>query len=148
MVEYGFMGIGAALALAAVGSALGIGAAGQAVIGSWKRAFMQNKPASFMLLAFTGFPLSQTFYGLILMNTIVASSHLLESGVILGIGIFGGLAIGASAYAQGVAGAAAVDAFGETGKGFTNYVLVLGVIESVALLAMVFLMTIITTIVG
>ncbi len=148
MVEYGLMGIGAALALAAFGSALGIGAAGQAVIGAWKRAFMQNKPASFMLLAFTGFPLSQTFYGLILMNSIVASVHLLESGVILGIGIFGGLAMGASAYAQGMAGAGAVDAYGETGKGFTNYVLVLGVIESVALLAMVFLMTIINTIVG
>ncbi len=148
MVEYGFMGIGGALALAAFGSALGIGAAGQAVIGAWKRAFMQNKPASFILLAFTGFPLSQTFYGLILMNSIVASAHLLDSGTILGIGVFGGLAMGASAYAQGKAGAGAVDAYGETGKGFTNYVLVLGVIESVALLAMVFLMTIINTIVG
>lgn len=148
MVEYGLMGIAAALAISAVGSSLGIGAAGQAVIGAWKKAFMQNKPASFMLLAFTGFPLSQTFYGLILMNTIVASAHLLESGVILGIGIFGGLAIGASAYFQGVAGAGAVDAFAETGKGFTNYVLVLGVIESVALLAMVFLMTMINTMAG
>ncbi len=148
MVEYGLMGISAALAVSAVGSALGIGAAGQAVIGAWKKAFMQNKPASFMLLAFTGFPLSQTFYGLILMNTIVASADLLESGVILGIGIFGGLAMGTSAYFQGVAGAGAVDAFAETGKGFTNYVLVLGVIESVALLTMVFLMTMINTMAG
>ena len=45
MVEYGLMGIGAALAISAVGSSLGIGAAGQAVIGAWKKAFMQNKPA-------------------------------------------------------------------------------------------------------
>lgn len=148
MIEYGLMGIGAALALAAFGSALGIGATGQAVIGAWKRAFMQNKPPSFILLAFSGFPLSQTFYGLILMNAIVASVDPLESGAILGIGIFGGLAMGASAYAQGKAGAAACDAFQETGKGFTNYVLVLGVIESVALLAMVFLMTTINALVG
>lgn len=145
MIEYGLMGIGAAMALSAVGTGLGIGAAGQAVVGAWKRSFMQNKPASFMLLAFTGFPLSQTFYGLILMNTIVASMQSLDSGAILGIGVFGGLAIGMSAWMQGVAGASAVDAYGETGKGFTNYVLVLGVIESVALLAMVFLMTIINT---
>ena len=51
------------------------------------------------------------------------------------------MAIGVSAWFQGVIGAGAADAYAETGKGFTNYVLVLGVIESVALLVMVFLMT-------
>jgi len=139
----GLMGIGGALGLSALGTGLGVGAAGQAVVGAWKRAFMQNKPANFMLLAFTGFPLSQTFYGLILMNSIVASLGALDSGAVLGIGVFGGLAIGMSAWMQGVAGAGAADAYAETGKGFTNYVLVLGVIESIALLVMVFLMTII-----
>jgi len=150
MVEYGYglMGIGAALAISAVGTGLGVWAAGTAVVGAWKRAFLQNKPPSFMLLAFTGFPLSQTFYGLILMNTLVASAHLLENGAILGIGVFGGMAIGASAWGQGVIGAGAADAYAETGKGFTNYVLVIGVIESVALLVMVFMMTIIGTLAG
>ena len=137
----GLMGIGGALGLSALGTGLGVGAAGQSVVGAWKRAYMQNKPANFMLLAFTGFPLSQTFYGLILMNTIVASLQALSPGAILGIGVFGGMAIGVSAWFQGVIGAGAADAYAETGKGFTNYVLVLGVIESVALLVMVFLMT-------
>ncbi len=146
-LDLGLIGIGAAFALAAFGSALGTGAAAQAAVGAWKRAYMQNKPASFLLVAFTGFPLSQTFYGLILMNTIVASVNDLESGAILGIGVFGGMAIGASAYLQGKAAASACDAFGETGKGFANYVLVLGIIESVALLAMVFLMNTISAIV-
>ena len=137
----GLMGIGGALGLSALGTGLGVGAAGQSVVGAWKRAYMQNKPANFMLLAFTGFPLSQTFYGLILMNTIVASLQALSTGAVLGIGVFGGMAIGTSAWFQGVIGAGAADAYAETGKGFTNYVLVLGVIESVALLVMVFLMT-------
>ncbi len=146
-LDWGLLGIGASFALAAFGSALGTGVAAQSAVGAWKRAYMQNKPASFLLVAFTGFPLSQTFYGLILMNTIVANLAGLEGGAILGIGVFGGLAIGASAFLQGAAAAAACDAFGETGKGFANYVLVLGIIESVALLAMVFLMNTITAIV-
>ncbi len=146
ILDWGLIGIGAAFALAAFGSALGTGVAAQAAVGAWKRAYLQNRPASFLLVAFTGFPLSQTFYGLILMNTIVGAIGGLDSGAVLGIGVFGGLAIGASAYLQGKAAAAACDAFGETGKGFANYVLVLGIVESVALLAMVFLMNTITAI--
>ena len=141
----GLMGIGGALGLSALGTGLGVGAAGQAVVGAWRRAYLQNKPANFMLLAFTGFPLSQTFYGLILMNTIVTSLQLLDSGAVLGIGVFGGMAIGVSAWFQGVIGAGAANAYAETGKGFVNYIMVIGVIESVALLVMVFLMTTIGT---
>jgi V/A-type H+-transporting ATPase subunit K len=42
-----------------------------------------------------------------------------------------------SAIAQGQAGAAAADAQGETGKGFANYIAVVGICETVALFAMV-----------
>ncbi len=147
--DFGLIGIGAAFALSACGSALGTGVAAQSAVGAWKRAYMQNRPASFLLVALTGFPLSQSFYGLILMNTIVSSLVKgLDSGTVLGIGVFGGLAIGTSAYLQGRAAASACDAFGETGKGFAQYVLVLGIVESVALLAMVFLMNIISAMVG
>ena len=59
----------------------------------------------------------------------------------LAAGIFGGLGIGASALAQGRAGASAADALGETGKGFVNYLMVIGIVETVALFVMVFLMT-------
>jgi V/A-type H+/Na+-transporting ATPase subunit K len=146
--DFGLIGIGAAFALSACGSALGTGVAAQSAVGAWKRAYMQNRPASFLLVALTGFPLSQSFYGLILMNTIVSSLAALNSGTVLGIGVFGGLAIGTSAYLQGKAAASACDAFGETGKGFAQYVLVLGIVESVALLAMVFLMNIISAMIG
>jgi len=135
---FGLFGIGAAIALAAFGSALGAGAAGMSAIGAWKKCYAQNRPAPFTLITFVGAPLTQTIYGYILMNTLLASTS--PDWLILGAGIFGGAAMGASAYMQGKAGAAASDALAETGKGFGNYIMVLGLVETVALFVMVFLM--------
>jgi len=39
---------------------------------------------------------------------------------------------------QGKAAAVACDAMGETGKGFGNYIVVLGIVETVALFVMAF----------
>ena len=60
----------AAVALAAMGSAMGCGIAGQAAVAAWKRCYAQNKPAPFLLVALAGTPLSQTIYGMILMMLI------------------------------------------------------------------------------
>ena len=51
-----------------------------------------------------------------------------------------GFYMGLSAWMQGKAAARASDALAETGKGFGNYIMVLGVIETVALFVMVFAM--------
>ena len=91
-MDIGLLGIAAAQSLAAVGSALGAGAAGMAAVGAWKKCFAQNKPAPFMLIAFVGAPLTQTIYGMILMNAINASTA--ASLTRLGVGLFGGIAIG------------------------------------------------------
>jgi V/A-type H+-transporting ATPase subunit K len=134
------------LAFAAVGSALGTGVAGMSAIGAWKKAFAQNKAAPFILVAFVGMPLSQTIYGMILRNAIVARNLPPESyGYQLLIGLLAGFAMGMSAFMQGKAGAKAADALAETGKGFGNYIMVLGVIETVALFVMVFTMTALPT---
>lgn len=134
------------LAFAAVGSALGTGVAGMSAIGAWKKAFAQNKAAPFILVAFVGMPLSQTIYGMILRNAIVARDLPPESyGYQLLIGLLAGFAMGMSAFMQGKAGAKAADALAETGKGFGNYIMVLGVIETVALFVMVFTMTALPT---
>lgn len=134
--------MGFSLSLAAVGSALGTGVAGMAAIGAWKRAFMQNKAAPFILIAFVGAPLSQTIYGFILKNQFQAANLPAESYAYqMILGALAGLAIGVSAWLQGKAGARAADALAETGKGFGNYIMVLGVIETVALFVMVFTMT-------
>jgi V/A-type H+-transporting ATPase subunit K len=134
--------MGLSLSIAAIGSALGTGVAGMAAIGAWKRAFMQNKMAPFILIAFVGAPLSQTIYGMILRNAIQganldAASYPFQ----MAMGLGAGLAMGVSAWMQGKAGASASDALAETGKGFGNYIMVLGVIETVALFVMVFVMT-------
>ena len=134
--------MGFSLALAAIGSALGTGVAGMAAVGAWKKAFSQNKVAPFILIAFVGAPLSQTIYGFILKNQIAAAKLPPESYAFqMILGAAAGLAIGFSAWMQGKAGARAADALSETGKGFGNYIMVLGVIETVALFVMVFTMT-------
>jgi V/A-type H+-transporting ATPase subunit K len=138
LVQFKDLGLAAVLALSAVGSGLGTGIAGMAAVGAWKKAFAQNKPASFMLVAFVGAPLTQTIYGMIIMNKMVELA--LKGSYLWGIGVFAGLAMGISAWMQGKAGAVAADAMGETGKGFGNYIVVLGIIETVALFVMAFIM--------
>jgi V/A-type H+-transporting ATPase subunit K len=134
--------MGLSLSIAAIGSALGTGVAGMAAVGAWKRAFMQNKAAPFILIAFVGAPLSQTIYGMILRNSIKAANLDPASYPFqIVLGLAAGLALGASAWMQGKAGASAADALAETGKGFGNYIMVLGVVETVALFVMVFIMT-------
>ena len=139
-MDWGLVGIGAAISFAAIGSALGTGTAGMAAVGAWKKCFVQNRPAPFILVAFVGFPLSQTIYGYLLMNRLAQAFSLgTDAGYLLGAGVLGGTAIGMSALYQGRAAAAASDAMGETGKGTGNYIFVLGIIETVALFVMVFL---------
>jgi V/A-type H+-transporting ATPase subunit K len=141
-MEAGFLGqigLGACLGLSAIGSAIGAGTAGMAAIGAWKKCLMQNKPLPFILVAFAGAPLTQTIYGFILMQTLF-NTQILNVAQLLGVGVFSGLAIGASAVAQGACAAAACDAYGETGQGFGNYMLVIGLCETVALFVMVFSM--------
>ena len=139
MLNLGLLGAGLVMGISALGSALGIGYAGMATIGAWKKSYIANKPASMMLLAFAGAPLTQTFYGYILMGQIKAAAfaHPANAWLYIGFGLASGFAIGFSAIAQGKAGAAAADAQGETGKGFAQYIAVLGICETVALFAMV-----------
>ncbi|MFA7565755.1 MAG: V-type ATP synthase subunit K [Alkalispirochaeta sp.] len=139
-MNIGFFGVASALAFAAIGSALGAGAAGMAAVGAWKKAFIQNKPAPFLLVAFVGAPLTQTIYGFILMNALSAAAAAGDPALIMGAGALGGIAMGFSAWFQGKAAAVASDALTETGKGFGNYLMVLGLIETVALFVMVFLL--------
>ena len=139
-------GVAACLSLAAVGSALGTGAAAMGAVGAWKKSFVQNKVPPFLITVFVGFPLSQTIYGMVLMNNIAKAAA--GGHPLLGLGIFGGLAMGMSAMMQGKAAAAACDSLAETGKGTTNYIAALGIIETVALFVMAFLMNQIKTFTG
>ena len=136
--SFGMLGAAVCMGIAAIGSAIGIGIAGQGAIGAWKRCYVNNKPAPFILTVFAGAPLTQTIYGFLLMQSMAASQK--DSWFLLGLGIASGLAMCFSAIAQGKAGAAGSDALGETGKGFAQYIMVVGLCETVALFAMVFSM--------
>jgi V/A-type H+-transporting ATPase subunit K len=137
--ELGRIGAIAAMALAATGSGLGAYLGGAGAVGAWKKLLAQGKPAPFTMITFVGAPLSQTIYGMILMITMTAKA---DAGynpfALLGVGVFAGLAIGVSAWMQGAAGAHCADALGETGQGFSNYLSVIGIVETVAIFVLVF----------
>ena len=137
-MNIGMIGPAAALGLAAVGSALGTGVASQAAVGGWKKCFANNKPAPFMLVAFSGAPLTQTIYGFLLMLFISGSDK--DPLMLMAAGIFGGTAMGFSAFFQGKVAARSADSLAETGKGTANYFMVIGIVETVALFVMVFLL--------
>ena len=137
-MNFGMLGAAIVMGIAAIGSAIGIGTAGQGAIGAWPRCYLNNKPAPFVLTVFAGAPLTQTIYGFLTMQSMISSSK--DPSFLLGLGIASGLAMAFSAMAQGKAGAAGSDALGETGKGFSQYIMVVGLCETVALFAMVFSM--------
>ena len=135
-----FIGMAAALGLSAAGSAFGAGFAGMSAVGAWKKCYASGRPAPFIMIAFSGAPLTQTIYGFLLMNFIRSASVAegFDPYLGLGIGLFCGLAIGLSALFQGKCAAAAADALGATGKGTANYFIVIGIVETVALFTLVF----------
>ncbi len=139
-MNLGLFGTAIAMGIAAIGSAIGIGIAGQAAIGAWKKCYMSNKAAPFILTVFAGAPLTQTIYGFLLMQQMKGAAEAVDGAFLLGLGIFSGLAMAISAYVQGKAGAAGADALAETGKGFSQYIMVVGLCETVALFALVFSM--------
>ena len=135
------IGVGyVAVGLAAVGSAIGAGLAGSTAIGAWKKCYQQGKAAPFLLIAMVGAPLSQTIYAMLMMyltkDDIVKNPQFAIAYVC--IGLLGGFAQMASAIFQGKCGAGGCAALAETGKGFGNYMIVLGAVETCAIFAMVF----------
>ena len=137
-MNFGALGTALVMGIAAVGSAIGVCIAGKAAIGAWKKCYMGNKAAPFILTVFAGAPLTQTIYGFLLMQTMKGSSA--DPAFMIGLAIASGTAIALSAVFQGQAGAAGADALAETGKGFANYITVVGLCETVALFVLVFSM--------
>ena len=144
-----FMSIG----FAAIGSAYGCGAAACSAMGAWKKCYAQNKPAPFQLLIFAGAPLSQTIYGMIVMFIVMggATPELIQNhpGNWIAyslVGVLAGIALGVSAIWQGISAAAAADAFAETGKGFANQLMALGIVETVAIFVLAFSIVLLSTV--
>jgi len=133
------IGVGSSFILAALGSVVGAFVVGSATIGAWKKCYLQNKPAPFIMVAFAGAPLTNAIYGFILMGQLDAGSRLSDIQLFF-MGLLAGFILGASAYTQARVAAYASEAFAETGQGFGNFMMVIGICETIALFTMVFTM--------
>jgi V/A-type H+-transporting ATPase subunit K len=135
------IGIGASFGLSSLGSAIGMSINGPAAIGAWKKCYVQKKPAPFILLVFASTCLSNVIYGFITMQALANSTNpALTDFRILVLGIGAGICIGVVAITQAMCSACAADAYAETGQGFGNFLMVVGVAETISLFVMVFTM--------
>jgi V/A-type H+-transporting ATPase subunit K len=145
MLNLGTLGASLLLGITALGSGVGVMIAGAATIGAWKKCYLQKKAAPMILLAFTGNPLTQTLYAFVLMQSAMTAANL-PANVGRGWELFGlcvaaSIALCSTAIVQGKLAACGVETLVDTGKGFAQYYIVMGIAETVALFAMVFTMT-------
>lgn len=143
---FGQIGVVLMLGMAAFGSSVGIGAAGQSAAGAWGKEGKAGKTLSFTYIILVGMPISQTLYAMIVMNKIGdvldnPATAAANAGLLLGIGIATGLGEMLSAWMQGLIGAAGVRSLSESGgKGFAFLLIAMGIVETVGIFTMVFLL--------
>ncbi len=140
---FGQLGLVLGFAFGALGSALGIGAAGRAAAGAWSKEAQAGKALRFNYIIFVGAPISQTFYAMIVMNALLGKLALAgaNGGLLLAIGIATGLGEMFSAWGQGLVGAAACRCLSEgEGKGLAFLLIAIGIIETVGIFTMVFML--------
>jgi V/A-type H+/Na+-transporting ATPase subunit K len=143
---FGQMGSVLALGMAAFGSAIGIGLAGQAAAGAWAKEARAGRNLSFTYIILTGMPISQTLYAMIVMNNMsgaLASGEFGagQFGLLFGIGLGTGMGEMLSAWMQGMVGAAGIRALSDgEGKGFAFVIIAMGIVETVGIFAMVFML--------
>ena len=142
----GQLGFALPLGLGAIGSALGIGAAGRAAAGAWAKEAREGKGLNFLYIALTGMPLTQTIYGFLVMLIIlkgqIYSPEVLaqNAGAMFSIGLAAGVGELFSAWMQGAIGAAGIRAMSEgEGKPFIFSVIAMGIAETVGIFAFVFM---------
>ena len=126
-------------AFAALGSALGIGSAAKVAAACAKKRIKEGGKPVMSWMIFVGAPMSQLFYGMIMLILLLGKNYPADMWIkLLPLEIGFGLAIGASAWMQGLVGALCCDALNENdGKGLTFYIMLIGVVESTALLAFI-----------
>ncbi len=135
-MNFDMVGPAIVMGLGSIGSAIGCGIAGMASHGVMTR--VEEGHGKFIALA--AIPSSQSIYGFIMMilmkDAIKAGTLPALSGV--GIGLFVGLAIMASAVFQGRAAVTAIQASAKQPAVYGKTIIALGIVESFALFAFVF----------
>lgn len=134
------------LGMAGLGSAIGIGIAGQAAAGAWAKEARAGRNLSFTYIILVGMPISQTLYAMIVMVNMRGvfedyEVSVADSGLVMGIGLATGIAEMLSAWMQGMVGAAGIRALSDgEGKGLAFIIIAMGIVETVGIFAMVFLL--------
>ena len=141
-----FLGqLGAVLSLfvAAVGSCLGVSAAGTSAAGAWAKDARAGKPLRFIYIVMVSAPITQTVYGFLVMLQIMdklAGGDAGRSYTLLGIGLATGLGEMLSAWVQGIIGAGGCRMISEAdGKGFALVVIAIGIAETVGIFVLIFM---------
>jgi V/A-type H+-transporting ATPase subunit K len=134
------------LGLGALGSSLGIGVAGQAAAGAWAKEARAGRNLNFSYIILVGMPISQTLYAMIVMVNMRdvfanAAVSVADAGLLFGVGLAAGLAEFASAWMQGMIGAAGIRALSDSeGKGLAFIIIAMGIVETVGIFGMVFVL--------
>ena len=142
----GQLGVVLMFGMGALGSACGIVAAGQAAAGAWSKEGKAGKTLSFTYIICVSAPITQTLYSMIVMNKVsevlkYPDIAVANAGLLLAIGITTGLGEMMSAWFQGLIGAAGIRSLSESGgKGFAFILIALGIIETVGIFTMVFML--------
>ena len=143
MLFLGKLSLGLIMGFGALGSALGVLAAGTAAAAAWAKEGKEGKAPSFLFAAYVGMPLSQTLYCMIcyfMMNKFVGAyeGSYNNGPVLLGIAIGVGIAQFISAFAQGKIGGAGIRCLSENGgKGNGQIMTAMGIAESIGVFALV-----------
>jgi V/A-type H+-transporting ATPase subunit K len=107
ILTLGWLGVYAPMALAAIGSMVGVARAGQAACG----AMLESEGGFGKFVGVSAMPSSQVIYGIVVMLSLNRGVTLANAPGIFGIGILSGLALMLSAFAQGSCCAASINAF-------------------------------------
>jgi len=134
ILTLGWVGLYAPLALGAVGSMVGVGRAGMAACG----ALLEVESGYGRFIGISAMPSSQTIYGIVVTLTLNVGINVENAPGIFGIGLLAGIALMISAFAQGSACAAAINASKSKPEIFGISIAPAAVVEGFAVFAFVF----------
>ena len=134
IITLGWVGVFAPLALGAIGSMVGCARAGQAACG----AMLEVESGYGKFVGLSAMPSSQTIYGIVVTLSFNRPLNTLNSPGLFGLGVLAGLALMVSAFAQGSACAAAINASKNKPEIFGISIAPAAVIEGFAVFAFVF----------
>lgn len=134
ILSLGWVGIFAPLALGAVGSMVGCSRAGQAACG----ALLETESGYGRYIGVSAMPSSQTIYGIVVTLTLNREMTIDNSPGVFGLGLLVGIALMISAFAQGAACAASINASKSKPEIFGISLAPAAVVEGFAVFAFVF----------